>query len=245
MRWSRDFGITWNTVPNPGGTVSDIHVDPRDSTHLWITQSGYNAGQKVAEWYADTLASTPATWTQRNTGLPNVPVHCMEIDKQNGTMYVGTDVGVFFRDTTMTAWEPYNANLPSIEVTDIHINYKTSEVWASTYGRGMWKSPRHLMAGPAPTAVTIVPMAVGVLTAAPNPSNGNFMIRTGDQNFWNKSTTVRMYDAVGRIAWVGSASFDGGGQTQVQTAGVARGQYILEVATSTGALARTKVVVLP
>lgn len=246
IRWTSDFGNIWNIAPSPGGTVSDIQVDPWDSTHLWITQSGYTATQKIADWYADTLSSTPATWTQRNTGLPNVPVHCLEIDKQNGTKYVGTDVGVFFRDTSMAAWEPYTTGLPSIEVTDIHINYKTNEVWASTYGRGMWKSPRHItLAGPDPTAVTIVPMAVGVLTVAPNPSAGNFVVRTGDKSFWNKPSTIRLYDAVGRVAWLSSAQFDGGGQVSVQTAGVARGTYILEVATSAGSLARTRVVMVP
>ena len=245
IRWSRDFGSSWNTAPSPGGNVSDIHVDPWDSTHIWVTMSGYSAGFKVAEWYADTLVSTPAPWLHRHTGLPNVPVHCIEIDEQNGTMYVGTDVGVFFRDTSMSAWEPYNANLPRIEVTDIHVNYKTNEVWASTYGRGLWKSPRHLTVGPEPTAVTIVPMAVGVLTASPNPSKGEFRIATGDKAFWSKPSTVRLYDAVGRVAWMGSVTFDGGGQTQVQASGIAQGQYILEVTTNAGALARTRVVVLP
>lgn len=245
IRWTSDFGNIWNVAPSPGGTVSDIQVDPWDSTHLWVTQSGYTATQKIADWYANTGGGTPGAWTQRNTGLPNVPIHCLEIDKKNGTKYVGTDVGVFFRDTSMAAWEPYTTGLPSIEVTDININYKTNEIWASTYGRGLWKSPRHITLGPDPTAVTIVPMAAGVLMVAPNPSAGIFNIRTGDKSFWNRSSTIRLYDAVGRVAWTGNAQFDGSGNVSVQTADVAHGTYILEVATSAGALARTRVVLVP
>jgi photosystem II stability/assembly factor-like uncharacterized protein len=241
INWSSDFGTNWNTASNPAGTVSDLQVDPWDSTHIWITFSGYSPIRKVAEF-----RTTGTGWTHHNTGLPNIPVHCMIIDKQNGTQYIGTDVGVFFRDTSMTAWEAYTTGLPSIEVTDLAINYKTNEVWASTYGRGMWKSPRHItLAGPDPSKVTIVPLAAGVLTVAPNPSNGAFVVRTGDQSFWSKNSTVRLYDAVGRVAWVGSASFNSGGQMSVQTAGVARGTYILEVATQAGALARTRVVMVP
>jgi len=240
VKYSPDAGATWAFVTGNGGTVSDIHVDPRDSSHLYMTYSGYDAARKVAHW-------RPGSSIQMmNDSLPNVPVHCMIIDAQNGTMYVGTDIGVFFRDSTMGGWRPFNTNLPSIEVSDLAINYTTGEVWASTYGRGLWKSPRSVPDAEEPSGIQQVPLAAGVLTVAPNPAARSFRISTGEAVARGANAVIRLYDAAGRLAWSGSGTFSQSGELPV-TVGtdIPRGTYLLEAATGAGFIARTRVVLLP
>ncbi len=56
------------------------------------------------------------------------------------TVYLGTNLGVFRRDDSMTEWEAYNNNLPVTPISDMEINLQTEELFVSTYGRGIWKS---------------------------------------------------------------------------------------------------------
>jgi hypothetical protein len=115
--------------------ISDIKVDPSDKNHFWVTFSGYGVN-KVYE-------NKAGIWTAMNTGIPNVPVGCFEIDTATGTLYAGTDIGVYYYDTASPAqWRTFNNNLPSIEVADLGINYTSGEIWAATYGRGLWKSSK-------------------------------------------------------------------------------------------------------
>lgn len=125
---------TFSSVTAPiSGTISDIRVDPKDKTHFWISFTGYNAN-RVYEYKS-------SAWTNITNGLPSVPVGCLEIDSSNGTLYAGTDLGVYFYDTASPAqWKSFNTNMPTLEVADLGINYSTEEIWAATYGRGMWKS---------------------------------------------------------------------------------------------------------
>ena len=42
----------------------------------------------------------------------------------NETLFAGTDVGVFYKDSSMTNWEYFNQGLPNVIVTELeyHIN---------------------------------------------------------------------------------------------------------------------------
>ena len=74
-------------------------------------------------------------------GLPNLPVNCIVYQKQaNGDIYVGTDVGVYHKDNTMTDWVPYMNGLPNVVVNELEINYNTQKIVAATFGRGIWES---------------------------------------------------------------------------------------------------------
>ena len=58
----------------------------------------------------------------------------------NDAIYVGTDVGVYYRDGSMTSFVPFMTNLPNVIVNDFEIHYATSKLRAGTYGRGVWES---------------------------------------------------------------------------------------------------------
>lgn len=75
------------------------------------------------------------------SGLPTVPVNC--IVYQNGSpdaLYVGTDLGVYYLDNTMSQWVPYSNGLPNVRVMDLDIQYASGKLRAATFGRGLWQT---------------------------------------------------------------------------------------------------------
>jgi gliding motility-associated-like protein len=89
------------------------------------------------------------TWMNISGGLPSITKLSMVFDtssKKQG-MYLGTYMGVFYKDTTMSGWAWYNTGMPvNTRVTDLDIFYhpdgrSKSHVVSATYGRGNWRSP--------------------------------------------------------------------------------------------------------
>ena len=204
------------TSPYPE-KIADIKVDPKNKDHIFITFSGYGTN-KVAEY-------TPAGgWVALNQNLPNVPVNCIEIDSATGFRYIGTDVAVFYRSDTMTQWELYSKNLPAVHVTDLGINYATNEIWAATYGRGMWKSPKATTS----TGISIVPYAEDFMQLYPNPAKEAFSIKLPG-SYASRPTLCRLVDQTGRVAW--QQELVAGSDASIHVSGLplAKGTYILEV----------------
>jgi len=54
---------------------------------------------------------------------------------------VGTDVGVFYKDNSLSGWQPYSDGMPNTLVMELEINYATNKLRAATFGRGIWESP--------------------------------------------------------------------------------------------------------
>lgn len=147
-------GSTWTNVTAglPVGTVSisGITVCSTNPARLWVTLSGYYNNNKVYE-----SDNGGASWKDISTGLPNLPANC--IAYQGGgidAMYVGTDAGVYYRDTTNTAgvWVSYNSGLPDVPVADLKIYSPTSMLRAATYGRGTWQIATYSPSGVTPVA---------------------------------------------------------------------------------------------
>jgi len=139
---SSNGGSSWTQLFSaPGSTkITGITISTNNPDHLWITRSGYTTGQKVYE-----SGNGGTSWGNKSAGLPNLPVNCIiyENGSQDG-VYVGTDVGVYYRDATMTEFVPFFEGLPNVVVDDLEIFYAPaggSRLRAGTYGRGIWESP--------------------------------------------------------------------------------------------------------
>ena len=130
----------WTDI-NPGLPnlfITDIQVDPTNSTHVFVTMSGYSDGQKVYRSYS---SGNSSSWVNISGSLPNVPVNCMAF-AGNGidAMYVGTDIGVFYRDNNLGDWIYYSNFLPAVNVSDLYLNTANNTLVAGTYGRGLWRT---------------------------------------------------------------------------------------------------------
>lgn len=138
---SDDLGDNWTLLQeNPGfpetiTKITGIAVDPNNSNRVWVTMGGFTAGEKV--YYSNNAGDS---WANISGSLPDVPVNCVAID-ENLDAYIGTDIGVFYKSSTMNDWQPFQNALPRIPVTELHIRGTT--LYASTFGRGIWRSDTH------------------------------------------------------------------------------------------------------
>lgn len=129
-------GLTLSTDYS-GDKITDIAVHPANANRVWITVGGYAAKSKV--FYSSDGGST---WSNWSNSLPNLPVNCIVAD-ENGNVYVGTDVGVFYRGSGDKDWTPFYNKLPRVAVTELElmkVGGTSVAIYASTFGRGIWKS---------------------------------------------------------------------------------------------------------
>src|SRR5258706_1053578 len=147
-----DGGTTWNNIsaglPLPWAYLTYITISNTDPNRVWVSFSGYYGGVKVYGSY-----DGGANWFNYSGNLPNLPVNC--ILYQNNSydgLYIGTDVGVFYRDTTLANWQPFFDGLPNVIVDELEINYPTGKIRAATYGLGMWESGLYVPLSVPPVA---------------------------------------------------------------------------------------------
>lgn len=132
-----DNGSTWTKISNGiQGTVTYMAIHPTNPDIIYVTMGNFNAGEKVFK-----TTNGGATWTNVSGTLPNVPANCIVLDKgsSNG-VYMGNDIGVFYRDDNMSDWIPFTTGLPNTIVTEIEIHDGAKKLFAGTYGRGIWQS---------------------------------------------------------------------------------------------------------
>lgn len=131
-----DGGANWNTMTVPGNNVTMIVVHNTNPEILWATRSNYSSGNKVYK-----SINGGSSWTNVSGTLPNLPANCITL--QNGTsngLYVGMDIGIFYKDDEMSDWELFTDGLPNVEIRELEINYSENKIYAATYGRGLWVS---------------------------------------------------------------------------------------------------------
>jgi photosystem II stability/assembly factor-like uncharacterized protein len=116
--------------------VVAIETHPTDENIIYIS-------------YSDKVYRTEdgaENWIDYSEGLPDIPINDLVYDLTTDEgMYAGTDMGIYYRDATMSEWIPFSQNFPlSVRVTELEIFYgetiATSRLRASTYGRGLWES---------------------------------------------------------------------------------------------------------
>lgn len=130
-------GGAWTTVNLPiSNTLTSIAIHPTNPQKIWATFSGYSAGNKV---YVSTNGGT--NWTNISGTLPNIPANCIVYQNNSPErLYIGTDVGVYYIDQTLTDWSDYNQSLPNVIIDELEIQYTVGKIRAATYGRGMWEA---------------------------------------------------------------------------------------------------------
>lgn len=146
---SSNGGANWTTITNvPSGTITGIACSNTDPNKAWITYSGFANVNKVFQ-----TTDQGVTWTNLSGSIPNIPVNCITyLNNSNDGLYIGTDLGVFYKDATLNVWQPYYSGLPNVVVTQLSIFYPTGKIRASTYGRGIWESDLYVAGSYPPSA---------------------------------------------------------------------------------------------
>lgn len=145
-------GQTWTNITNglPSGSaqITDLAIDNTNSNIIFVTLSGYSNGNKVFASYTG-----GNSWFNYSNGIPNIPVNCiLYVNNSPQNLYVGTDVGVYYREPSMNAWIPFNAGLPNIVVDDMELFYPQQKLRAATYARGVWETALYSNPSAAPVS---------------------------------------------------------------------------------------------
>jgi len=151
MYTSSDGGTSWFPQSGVSGFITDIEVHPTNPKRVWVTYGGFVGGNKVVE-----INNGVVTNITGNT-LPNVPANTVAF--QPGVLnrlFLGTDLGVYFKDDGMKEWQPFGKEMPMTVVSDLAIVTTTKKLRAATYGRGVWEidAVQCRAATPSVTAVT-------------------------------------------------------------------------------------------
>ena len=131
---------TWTSIGAglPDLFISGIAVDPDNSIQVFVSLSGYSDGEKVFR-----TDNGGDTWIDISGSLPNLPVNCIRFHDNglgNDALYIGTDIGVFYRDNDIGDWVYFSNGMPVVNINDLFINSEASTITAGTYGRGLWRT---------------------------------------------------------------------------------------------------------
>lgn len=136
---SSDGGANWTdiTAGLPAAAYKQIAVASNDPQKIWLTLSGYLSGNKV---WASTNGG--ATWTNYSGTLPNLPFNTIVYHNNGGNdaLYAGADVGVYYRDNTLSDWQLYQTGLPNVPISELEIHASSGKLRAGTFGRGLWET---------------------------------------------------------------------------------------------------------
>ncbi len=134
--------VEWTTLGDglPDEFITDIAVNSYNEDHVIVTLGNYKEEKKV---YESIEGGNDSAWTNISRSLPNVPILTIAyLDDGSGLdrMYIGTDIGVFYRDDNISDWIYFSNFMPAVPVDDIYINTVNNTIAAGTYGRGLWRS---------------------------------------------------------------------------------------------------------
>jgi uncharacterized repeat protein (TIGR01451 family) len=173
-------GWTDITGDLPARGVSHITVDPADANIVYATLSGYGgphlfSGTGGLHVYKtrNALGSAPV-WTAIDAGVPDIPVNVLLLDPtRSGTLYIGTDYGVYRSTDGGVSWNPFMNGHPNVTVVDLVGNARTGTIISFTHGRGAFRlvnSACYYILSPLSQAFSPVggTGSVGITTSAPD-----------------------------------------------------------------------------
>ncbi len=183
--------ITPNVFSNLQNYINDIAVS-ENPNKAYIVATGFEAGKKVFE-----TNDGGQSWANISGSLPNIAVTSIVHQQASASndLYIGTDLGVFYKNDELPDWELFSDNLPNVIVNELEIDYNESKLYAATYGRGIWfANLLNPITGIDDQNSWVSTMEVSLL---PNPCTDYFVL-----NFQNKITEeieMEIIDILGNI----------------------------------------------
>ncbi len=135
----------------PNRAITQVMPDRSDTSGAtaYVTFSGfdqYNSGFGPGGdglGYVYKTTNTGATWTNLTGNLPHSPVNDIVVDTSApNTLYVGTDVGVFYTSNANASpptWNTLVTGLPKSAVLSLKMDANSRTLIAGTHGRSAWR----------------------------------------------------------------------------------------------------------
>jgi hypothetical protein len=140
---TEDGGKTWRRIDEFPGVpkftyVADVWASPRDANTVFVALNNWQLGDYKP--YIVRSNDRGRTWTNISGNLP--PKHdvwSVVQDHVNGNLlFAGTEFGVFVSVDGGTNWSPLRGGMPSIQVRDMQVQRRETDLVIATFGRGFY-----------------------------------------------------------------------------------------------------------
>ena len=158
---AKDASVVWSVRTNAllsNSNITAIETHPTDEQIVYIAQQNqiFKSQDKGL------------TWTDISINLSGIQINSIAYYKnsQEG-LYLGTDVGVFYKEASMDQWYLYNEGLPaSVNATEVDIYYEPEKpqndlIRVGTYGRGLWSAAPFIGSLTAGLSASVSSVAAG------------------------------------------------------------------------------------
>ncbi|NJM78922.1 MAG: T9SS type A sorting domain-containing protein [Flavobacterium sp.] len=225
---STNRGLDFVLIYNSPGTITSIECHSYDSNIVYLTTSG-TSGQVLKS------TNGGSSFTDITTGIPNIGKNIIvhQAQNTNNPLYVGTSLGVYYRDDSMSSWEPFDTNLPNVSVRDLEINLADGKLIAATYGRGIWQTDIPIQVPANDIKLVQIQKPTNGVNCGSNVSpeveinnNGSNVITSATINYSIDSTPYN-------FTWNGNLAPNSSTVVTLPTATLARGQHNISVTTTT------------
>lgn len=132
---SIDKGQTFDLIYFSTSNINSIEVSNNNSDIAWIVTA-----QDVFK--SENMSSTNPTFINLSGNLPTENKLVIKHHERSGnnTVYLGTNLGVYYINDDLSQWQSFNNNLPNVQIRDIEINEEDARIYVATYGRGVFTS---------------------------------------------------------------------------------------------------------
>lgn len=120
---------------------------------IWACFGGFKSDLKVIRLENDTNINI-------TYNLPNIPCSSIVYDKFNKRLCIGTDFGIMYLDSGSSQWLSWG-NFPLTIVRELEINESSADMYAATFGRGLFKTK--IADIELPQKPVIIPSKTGIL----------------------------------------------------------------------------------
>ena len=192
---SQNGGALWQDISAglPGRYVTRVAADFTDPNVVYVAHTGF--GQDLHDPRVFRSIDRGTTWTSISGNLPDAPVNDLVLDPAvPGTLYAGTDLGVFVTRNLGQTWVPLGGAMPVVAVWDLELHTASRQLFAFTHGRSVWKLDLNTISLAAPPSSN--PSRLALSAPSPNPARGaaSLVLSLGSR----AQVDVSIFDAAGR-----------------------------------------------
>lgn len=126
-------GTTWSFV-TMAADVTSVFVSSADPAKIWVTLNA-TSNQVLFSTNGGT------NFTSISGGLPALSARTVVVDENYADgVYVGLNIGVYYRNDDAPAWIPFGTELPLVAINELEIHQTAGKIRVATFGRGVWEN---------------------------------------------------------------------------------------------------------
>ena len=192
---SQNGGGLWQEISAglPTRYVSRVVADPGDPQVIYVAHTGF--GEDLHDPRVYRSVDRGANWSPISGNLPDAPVNDLVVDPDlPGTLYAGTDLGVFVTRDLGQSWTALGGYMPVQAVWDLELHEASRRLFAFTHGRSVWMLDLGAISLSVPRPMSHSRLALSA--PSPNPARG--AVRLDVTLDSSAQVEVIVFDAAGR-----------------------------------------------